>query len=142
MKSVLKFVIFLTYTLGIFIVQPVWWLAICACVNLGLMIVLKINLRKAAAALFKLSILILIIVIFNIVLDSLQTAVLTGVKLVLVWNSTYIFVHIFSYRELTRTIEILASPIKIFGGNPKDAALMACIGIAFLPILGDEIKQI
>ena len=142
MKSVLKFIVFLAYTLSIFIVQPVWWLAICACVNLGLMIALKINLKKAVIALFKLSVLILIIVIFNILLANLQTAVLTGIKLILVWNSTYIFITIFSYRELTKTIEILAEPVKIFRGNPKDVALMACIGIAFLPILGNEIKQI
>ena len=142
MKSVLKFVVFLAYTLSIFIVQPGWWLAICACVNLGLMIGLKINLKKAIIALFKLSILILIIVIFNILFANLQTAVLTGIKLILVWNSTYIFITIFSYRELTKTIEILAKPVKIFRRNPKDVALMACIGIAFLPILGNEIKQI
>ena len=142
MKAVVKFIVFLAYTLSIFMVKPTWWLVICACINLGLIILLKINIKKAIIALSKLSILILIIVIFNIILVDLKTAILTGIKLLLVWNSTYIFVKIFSYRELTKAIEILSSPIKIFGKNPKDIALMASIGTAFLPILKDEIMQI
>jgi len=86
MKSVLKFIIFLAYTLSIFMIKPILWLAICACINLGLIIILKINIKKAIIALSKLGILILIIVIFNIILANLQTAVLTGIKLILVWS--------------------------------------------------------
>jgi energy-coupling factor transporter transmembrane protein EcfT len=110
--------------------------------NLFLIIVLKLSLYKVARNLLQISVLVIITVLFNLILDNIENSVMVGLKLLLVCNSTYIFAAVFSYNALGQAIQILMYPLKIFGINPKDIGLLVCIAIAFIPILRDELQQI
>lgn len=142
MKDLLKLLLFILYTLSIFIVKNPIWIVISMIINLISMYIFKVNIKKAIIGLLKISILIIVTVIFNILLVNIETAISIGIKLLLVYNITYTFSNILTYTSLANAIEILMYPIKIFGVNPKDIGLLVCMAIAFIPILSDEINQI
>lgn len=142
MKSILKFIIFLIYIVSIFMLQSYLWIIAFFAINIIMMLILKVNFRKATLYIYKVSFVILLTAIFNILLANVETAVVITTKLLLAINTTYIFSNVFSYKELAWVIEVCFYPIKFFGGNSKDIGLIICICIAFIPILSDELRTI
>lgn len=142
MKNVIKFIIFLIYTILIFLIKEYLWLVPVLAINIILMIILKINAKKAIKNLLKLSIFVLFTMVINIAIMDFNYGLLIGIKLFLVCNITYTFSKVLSYTEFATVIEKLLYPLKIFGVNPKDIGLMMCMGLTFIPILKEELEQI
>lgn len=142
MKNVIKLILFLAYTIGIFFIKNYIALGIIAIFNIIFMIVLKNNLKNAINSLIKLLPFVLFTVIVNLLFSDLEFSVLIGVRLILICNLSYIFSKTISYMELSEMIEKISYPLKIISINQKEIGLIVSIALSFVPILKDEILQI
>lgn len=142
MKSTIKLLILLTYTIAVFFIENYIALSIIAILNIILMILFKVPKLKALKNIYFLSFFIIFTAIINFLVSDINTAILIAVRLILVCNFTYTFKTIFSPMELAKAIEILLFPLKIFGINPKDISLIINIALTFIPILSNEFTQI
>lgn len=141
MKNLIKFILFLIYTVGIFFIENYIVLASIAIFNLLIMIIIKINIKHAVNNLIKLLPFILFTAVVNILFADLQFAILIGVRLILVCNLSYIFSKTITYTEFGEVIEKLMYPFKIFGINPKEIGLVITIALSFMPIMKSEFEQ-
>lgn len=142
LKNVVKFILFLIYTISIFFIKNYILLTLILFINISLMIISKININKAIKNLIKLMPFILFTVVINIIFVDLEFAILIGVRLILVCNISYIFSKTISYTEFGEVIEKLLFPLKIFKVNPKEIGIIITIALSFMPILKDELLQI
>lgn len=142
MKSTIKLLILLTYTIAVFFIENYIALSIIAILNIMLMILFKVPKLKALKNIYFLSFFIIFTAIINFLVSDINTAILIAVRLILVCNFTYTFRTIFSPMELAKAIEILLFPLKIFGINPKDISLIINIALTFIPVLSNEFTQI
>lgn len=141
MKNLIKFILFLIYTVGIFFINNYLVLGMIAIFNIILMIVIKINIKSAGSNLIKLLPFILFTVIVNILFADLEFGILIGVRLILVCNLSYIFSKTITYTEFGEVIEKLVYPFKIFGAQPKEIGLVITIALSFMPIMKSEFGQ-
>lgn len=142
LKNVVKFILFLIYTISIFFIKNYILLTLILFINISLMIISKINIKKAIKSLIKLMPFILFTVVINIIFVDLEFAILIGVRLILVCNISYVFSKTISYTEFGEVIEKLLFPLKIFKVNPKEIGIIITIALSFMPILKDELLQI
>lgn len=142
MKNFLKFIIFLVYVTSIFLVQSHLVILIFAVINLSLMLVLKINVRKLTKSMKSFLLIVVFTSIINMLMIDFNFGLSIGVKLLLVCHATYMFSQKITYMILADAIEKLFYPIKWIRLNPKDISLLVCIALSFIPILKDEIYQI
>lgn len=142
MKNLIKFTLFLVYTIGIFFVKNYIELGIIAIFNIILMIISKINLKNAINNLIKLLPFVLLTVVINMLFADLENSVLIGIRLIMVCNLSYIFSKTISYMEFAEVIEKIAYLLKIFSINPKEIGLVVSIALSFVPIMKNEISQI
>lgn len=141
MIDALIFVCFIIYTLVIFMLKNYLALLIVALINISLMFICKVPIKKAISNLLFLTGFILFTATFNLILDSLESAIMISIRLYLVCNITYTFKYILSPMALANAIETLSYPLKIFKVNPKDISIIVNIAIAFIPILSDEFSS-
>lgn len=141
MKNIIKFVLFLIYVIGIFFINGYIVIGCVAIFNILLMLVLKINMKKAIINLAKILPFILLTSVINLILINLESAILITVRLILVCNISYIFSKTITYIEFAYVIEKLFWPLKVFKVNPKDISLMITIALSFMPIMKDELLQ-
>lgn len=142
MKNLIKFILFLIYTIGIFFISNYIVLGIIAIFNIILMLLIKINIKNAGNNILKLLPFILFTIIVNILFADLEFGLLIGVRLTLVCNLSYIFSKTITYSEFGEIVEKLVYPFKIFGINPKEIGLVTTIAISFVPIMKSEILQL
>ena len=142
MKNIIKLILFLIYTKGIFFINNYIAHGAIAIFNIILMVILKINLKTAINNIIKLSLFILFTVVINIMFADLEFAMLIGIRLILICNFSYIFSKIISNTEIGEVIEKLAYLLKIFKINPKEIGLMVTIALSFIPIMKAEFSQI
>lgn len=142
MKNLIKFILFLIYTIGIFFISNYLALGIIAIFNIILMLLIKINIKNASNNILKLLPFILFTIIVNILFADLEFGILIGVRLILVCNLSYIFSKTITYSEFGGIVEKLVYPFKIFGINPKEIGLVTTIAISFVPITKSEILQL
>lgn len=142
MKNLIKFILFLIYTIGIFFISNYLALGIIAIFNIILMLLIKINIKNAGNNILKLLPFILFTIIVNILFADLEFGLLIGVRLTLVCNLSYIFSKTITYSEFGEIVEKLVYPFKIFGINPKEIGLVTTIAISFVPIMKSEILQL
>lgn len=138
MKDLIKFILFILYTILIFLIQDYKIIAMIFAINILLMLIGKVNLKDAIKSIVKLLPFILIVVLLNIILMSREIAILIGIRLILVCNFTYTFTKNFTPRQLANSIEIILTPLKILKINTRDIGIMISIAVAFIPILKDE----
>ena len=141
MKNFSIFILFLIYTVIVFFISNYLLLLLLAIINLILMYVLKINYIKALKNLSYISFIVILAFLINMLMASLNDALLMAIRLILVCNSTYIFSKILSPVELSQSISILFYPLKIFKINPQDIGLIVTVAISFLPILKETFAQ-
>ncbi len=142
MKSTIKLLILLTYTIAVFFIKNYLTLLIIAILNIILMILFRVPKLKALKNIYYLSFFIIFTAVINFLVENINSALLISVRLILVCNFTYTFKTIFSPMELAKAIETLCFPFKIFGVNPKDISLIINIALTFIPILSNEFIQI
>lgn len=141
MKNLIKFTLFLIYTVGIFFIKNYIILGIIAIFNIILMLTIKINIKTAINNLIKLLPFILFTIVINILFADLNFGILIGIRLILVCNLSYIFSKTMTYTEFGDVIEKLMYPFKIFGVNPKEVSLVITIALSFMPIMKNEFEQ-
>lgn len=142
MKNVIRFILFLIYTVSIFLIKDYRVLVLVTFINILLMFIFRINVKNAINNLLKLFVFIAFTAIINAIFDTLSSAIIIVIKLLLVCNATYIYSKTVSYMEFANIIEIICYPVKIFKVNPKDIGLIVCIALAFVPILKNELQEI
>ena len=85
--------------------------------------------------------------IFLIIMDliffrSFTHLISTLVPMILIILMTSVLIFTTKVRDLMMTIEIILTPLKIFGINPRKVAFSIMLAIRFIPILLDESKNI
>lgn len=91
MKDILKFVIFIIYATIIFFLPNHVSVLLCFIINLFVLLIAKLSLKKAIVNTFKIFPFILFTFIINIFLDSFRNALWIGIKLIIVCNTTFIY---------------------------------------------------
>ena len=142
MKNLIKFILFLMYTIGVFFVEDYISFGLIALFNIFLMIIAKINLKKAFKNTIKILPFILFTIAINLIFADLKFSILIGIRLILIRNLTYIFSKTISYMEFARVIEKMVYPLKLFGINPEEIGLIVIIALSFIPIIKNEFEQI
>lgn len=142
MKEIIKFILFLAYTIIIFFIKDYTVFAILVGIHILLMLVLKINVKGAILAILKLLPIIIFTTAINIWISGLDFGMLIGVRLIVLCNMTYIYTKKMTFSKLQYVIEILLRPLKIIKIDSKEVGIMLCIGIAFVPIIQKEITNI
>ena len=142
MKNVIKLVLFLAYTIAIFIVKHDMFAVIVLGVNLLLTLLLKISIKEEIGNLLGISIFVFLTATINAIFVDIRTGIMIGIKLLLVCNITYIFSKMLNYTELAEALEKIFSIFKVLKINPKNISIMICICISFIPTIKKQIKQV
>ena len=142
MKNLIKFILFLIYSVGIFFIENYIILALIVMFNIVLMIITNTNLKDALDNTIKLLPFILFTIAINTIFSDLKFSILIGIRLILIRNLTYIFSKNISYMEFAGIIEKMVYPLKIFGINPEETGLIVIIALSFIPIIKNEFEQI
>ncbi|MCI8392337.1 MAG: hypothetical protein HFJ24_06915 [Clostridia bacterium] len=133
---------FLVYASSIFFINEYYLLGIIFLVNLFLMLILKISLKKAFIFIVKLMPFILFTGVLNLILGGLQLGIIITIKLILVCNTTFVFSENMTPKKIQIAIEKLCFPLKIFKINPRNVGIMVSISIAFIPIMQREMQNL
>lgn len=91
MKDVIKFLLFIIYVTSIFFLPNCIFILLFFIVNLLIIILAKLNLKKAIMNTIKILPFIIFTFIINIFLDSFIKALWIGIKLIIVCNTTFIY---------------------------------------------------
>lgn len=142
MRNLIKFILFLIYSVGVFFIEDYIILALIVMFNIVLMIIANINLKSAFSNTIKLLPFILFTIAINTIFSDLKFSILIGIRLILIRNLTYIFSKNISYMEFAGVIEKMVYPLKIFGINPEEIGLIVIIALSFIPIIKNEFEQI
>jgi len=141
-KNLIQFIIFLAYATSIFLVQSKLAIVIFTVINLNLMLILKIDIKKLIISMKGFLVIVIFTSIVNMFMINFSFGINIGAKLLLVCHATCIFSQKITYMGLAQAIEKLFYWVKWIGLNPKDVSLLVCIALSFIPILKDEIYQI
>ena len=142
MRNLIKFILFLIYTVGVFFIEDYIMFLLIALFNILLMAIAKINLKNAFNNTIKLLPFILFTIVINTMFADLEFSILIGIRLILIRNLTYIFSKTISYMEFAGVIEKMMYPLKLFGINPEETGLIVIIALSFIPIIKSEFDQI
>ena len=142
MIDLILFIIFLIYAFLIFAINNIIIQAIFLILNIVLIFCTKISFKKIINNLLFLTPFIIITSIVNLFLGEDFKALLIAYKLILVCNITFIFKYSFGTTRIIKSIEMLFTPLKIFGINPSDISLIINIAIIFIPNIIQELNQI
>lgn len=142
MKDAIRFLLFIIYTALIFCIKDYRIIFLFIIINLILMIIGKIKIKEASKNLAKLSPFIILVVVINMISNTIGYATVIGIRLMLVFNITYVFTKNLTPGQLSNSIENILAPLKILKVNTRDIGIMISIAIAFIPILKDETEKI
>lgn len=141
MKNLILLLLFIAYTTSIFFISN--WMVLFGFIitNLILIIALKIPFKRVLINLYKVTFIVTITFIFNLLFGYFQEAILISARLYLVCNITFIFTYKMGTTNILISLEKLFTPLKIFGISPTDISLLINIAITFIPIFLKEIEQ-
>lgn len=142
MKNVIVFLIFIFYATLLFFMPNNIGLIVFGIINLTLMIIIKVNLKKAIINLMKYMPFILITFVFNLILDNCINAIWMAIKLILVCNATYIYSKTTTVAQIAKTIRAICKPLEIFKINTEEIEVLVSISLSMIPILKKEYIEI
>ena len=142
MIDIIKFILFLTYTISVFFINSYFGLLAIAIINIILIMVLKIEAKKIIKNILQMMPFIILTAIINLLFQDIIDATYVLIRLILVCNMTYIFSRVMTITKFALVLEKLFIPLKLFKIDPKDISLIVLIGITFIPILRNELMQI
>lgn len=134
-------IVFLIYTSGIFFIKNIYILIGILTLNILLMLIFKIPLKKAIYNIYKYSFVIIITFIFNILFGYFKEAFLISFKLFLVCNIGFIFSYKMGFSNIIIALEKLFTPLKLLKINPHDITLMINIALTSIPFFIRNISQ-
>lgn len=141
MKNLILLLLFIAYTTSIFFISN--WIVFLGfiCINLMLILAFKLSFRRVFVNLYKVTPIILITFIFNLLFGYLEEAILISIRLYIVCNMTFIFTYKMGTTNILIALENLFLPLKILGISPTDLSLMINIAITFIPVIFRELEQ-
>ena len=141
MTNLIILIAFLIYATGIFFIKNTYLLFCILLINILLMLIFRISIKKALINLYQFSFVVMITLIFNILFGYLKEAFIISFKLILVCNICFTFSEKLGLSNILLAIEKLFCPLKIFKINPKDITLMINIAITSIPFFFRNIGQ-
>lgn len=141
MKNCILLLIFIAYATSIFFVKAPFALAIFLGINIALIFILKIPIKRVFVNIYNFSFVVIITFIFNILFGYYLEAILISIRLLLVCNITFIFTYKMGNSNIISGLEFLFKPAKLIGISPSDIALIINIAITFIPIFIRDINQ-
>jgi len=134
--------LFAAYSIGVFFIP--WWIVLGSLggAQLLLMLILRVNFKKAFLSFIYFLPFIAITAGFHLLFDDWHNAAIMSVRLLLVWNATVIFSQKVPILKFAHGLKILLCPLIIFRINPRDIAVMIAVAVTFIPITISEFKQI
>jgi energy-coupling factor transport system permease protein len=142
MKNLIKVFLFAAYAVGVFFVSDFRAIGAFVLFNLCMMAFTRLSLKSACLYLRGVAPFIILAALINFIIGPWQEGVLVAVRFTLVCNMTQSFRHIVNSMQLANAIETFCRPLKVFHIEPRDAGLMVCISVAFIPVLTREFNQI
>lgn len=142
MLDILSFILFIAYTIAIFFVREYYLLAIIATINIVLMIILKVDIKKVALSVLKLMPIIIFTSIINMIFSGISIGILIGTRLILICNVTFIYSKKVTPQKIGHVIEVLLKPLKIFKIDSKEIGMMICISITFIEVFSKQITEL
>ncbi len=142
MKDVFKFLIFIIYATTVFFLPNHVSILICFIINLMIILLCKLSIKKAFSNTLKFIPFVLLTFIFNFLLDSLIVALWIGIKLIIVCNITFIYSQTTTVAHLAKTVKKLCSPLKLFKVNTEEIEVMVCIALSILPAIKNDINEV
>lgn len=139
MKNIVKFSIFMIYTIFIFWINNLKLLVGIFFLNFLLTMLLKINIKRMFYHLKIVLPFIIFTMLINIIFASLYDGVVIGIRLMICYHITYIFSKTLTVLEIADTIQKLCYPLKIFQINTNSIGMMVSIAICMIPVLKNEI---
>ena len=86
---------------------------------------------------------IIILIIMDLIFfQSLSHLLTTLIPMILIILMTSVLIFTTKVHDLVMTFELMLSPLKVFGVNPRKAAFSIMLAIRFIPILLKEAKNI
>lgn len=142
MKNLILLLIFMSYTTSIFFISN--WIALLCFVLINLMLIFafKLNFKRVFINLYKVTPIILITFIFNILFGYFEDAILISIRLYIVCNITFIFTYKMGTTNILMSLESLFFPLKIFGISSTDLSLMINIAITFIPVILESLNKL
>jgi energy-coupling factor transporter transmembrane protein EcfT len=138
----LKVFLLAVYAVGVFFVSNIWAIGALAVFNICMMIFVRLPPKSALLYMRDVLPFIILAGLINLIAASWQEALLIVARLVLVCNITQSFRRVVNSMQLANAVETFCLPLKIFRIEPRDAGLMVCICVAFIPVLQREFEQI
>lgn len=142
MLDIIGFLLFIAYTIIVFLIKDYYLIAIICICNFILMIILKVNKKGALLAILKLMPVIIFTSTINMIISGVSFGMIIGIRLILVCNMTYIFFRKMTPHKLQYVIETLLKPLKIVKIDSKEIGIIVCIGTAFIPIIQKEVQEL
>lgn len=135
-------ILFFLYSIILFFISNYYIFLSILILNLFLLIILKINIKKYLSFLKKNILFIVFIFILNLLFSNLNYSLIYSIRLFLVLNMSYIISYYFNYSKIVTGFYYLFYPLKIFKINPKDISLIISISLTYITIFIEEIKNI
>ena len=142
MKDVLKFLMFIIYATTIFFLPNHIYILACFIINLAIILLCKLSLKKAIFNTLKIVPFVLFTFIINLFLDSFIFALWIGIKLLIVCNTTFIYSQTTTVANLAKTIRLLCTPLKLFKVNTEEIEVMVCISLSLLPAIRNDLTEL
>lgn len=142
MKNIIKFVIFIIYTILIFFINDLRLLVGLFLLNCMITVILKIGLKKMLYSFRMVLPFIAFTVLVNIIFDGLYSGIIIGIRIIICYNATYIFYKKITVLEIIDAIQKLCYPLKIFKINTNNIGMIVSISICIIPVLKSEIYSL
>lgn len=112
MKNLISFIIFIVYDTLIFFLPNNEIILICVLINLILIILTKINIKRLFNSILGILPFIIFTFIINCFMDNFMNAIWIGIKLIIVCNITIIYASTTSVIRSSRNNKIIMYSIK------------------------------
>ncbi len=142
MIDVIKFIIFILYSTSIFFLPNNKLILLSILINILIIIYKNIQIKNVLIRTCKVLPFVIFTFIFNCILDEFIISIFIAIKLIIVCNITIIYSETTSINQVSDTIKLLFTPLKLFKINPNDIKIMVCISLSMIPILKKEIHEI
>lgn len=110
--------------------------------NIGIVIALKISIKKIVKQLLKILPYVLVTFFINIIISNLNEAIWVAIKFLLVCNITYFYSITNNKTTIANTIKTLCKPLELFNINTEEIEIMVAISLAVIPILKKDLIEI
>ena len=142
MKNILKFIVFVIYTIIIFFIDNIIILGTLFVINCIIAFYLRLDYIKMFTSLNNILPFIFFTMCINYIIDGLYSGIIIGIRMLICYNTTYIFSKIITVLELSDIIQKICMPLKFFKIEINNIGLMISISICMIPILREEIISI